>query len=62
MKVSTNNMDQTTACKALYFKILDNIIVQIEVRFKDLAALKYFALLVFKTFKCAALAVFCFNY
>jgi hypothetical protein len=37
MKVSNNNMDQTTVCKALYFEILDNIIVQIEVRFKDLA-------------------------
>jgi arginine utilization protein RocB len=44
MKVSNNNMDQTTVCKALYFEILDNIIVQIEVRFKDLADLKYFAL------------------
>jgi hypothetical protein len=44
MKVSTNNMDQTTVCKALYFEILDNIIVLIQVRFKDLADLKYFAL------------------
>lgn len=43
-KVLTNNINPTIECKALYFEILDNIIMQIEVRFKDLANLKYFAL------------------
>lgn len=44
IKLSISEVDDVTNYRALYYEILDNILMQLEVRFKDLGQLNYFSL------------------